>query len=100
MAKRNALHYDGMVREIRWTEDSEAHIARHNVTPAEVEEVVYMRPRLVEPGRDDTELVFGRTTAGRYLLVVLAEAEDGTSAVVTSRKMEDKERRKFIRRTR
>ena len=97
MAKRNALHYDGTVREIRWTESSEAHIARHNVTPAEVEEVVNMRPRLVEPGRDSTELVLGRTIAGRYLLVVLTEAEDGTSAVVTSRSMNDIERRRFTR---
>ena len=41
-----------------WTEESEDHIwAGHEVTPAEVEEVVNTRPRLVEPGQDDTELV-------------------------------------------
>jgi hypothetical protein len=34
----------GMVREIRWTAESEAHIARHSVTPEEVEQAVNSRP--------------------------------------------------------
>ena len=88
-------------REIMWTEGSEEHIrARHQVTPAEVEEVVNTRPRLVEPGRDDTEQVFGTTNAGRHLLVVLADALDGRDYVVTARDMTDTERRKFRRRAR
>jgi uncharacterized DUF497 family protein len=82
-----------------WTEESEAHIwSRHQVTPAEVEEVVNARPRLVEPGRDDTEQVFGTTYAGRYLVVVLAEAFDGRDYVVTARGMTESERRSFVRR--
>jgi hypothetical protein len=82
-----------------WTEESEHHIwTRHEVTPAEVEEVVNTRPRLVEPGRDDTEQVFGTTAAGRYLLVVLAEALDGRDYVVTARPMNNSERRTFRRR--
>lgn len=88
------------MREIRWTDDSEDHIARHDVSPAEVEEVVYMRPRLIDPGRNDTELVFGRTVAGRYVLVVLAEAEDGRSTIVTAREMTDSDRRRFHQRAR
>lgn len=91
---------DCCVREIRWTDDSEDHIARHNVVPAEVEDVIYMRPRLIEPSEDDTEKVFGRSAAGRYLMVVLAEAEDGRSTVVTARDMNDSERRRFTTRAR
>jgi hypothetical protein len=84
-----------------WTEESEEHIwARRHVTPAEVEEVVNTRPRLVEPGRDDTEQVFGTTTAGRFLLVVLTEALDGRDYVVTARDMPASERRSFVRRAR
>jgi hypothetical protein len=55
-------------------------------------------PRLVEPGRDDTEQVFGATYAGRYLVVVLAEAFDGRDYVVTARGMTESERRSFVRR--
>lgn len=84
-----------------WTDESEQHIwARHAVTPQEVEEVVNTRPRLVEPGRDDTEEVFGTTDAGRYLVVILAEALDGRYYVVTARDMTDTERRSFRRRAR
>ncbi|TDN65406.1 hypothetical protein C8E95_6893 [Pseudonocardia autotrophica] len=86
-------------REIRWTEDSETHIARHDVTPDEVEQVVNTRPRLVEPGPGDIEEVYGRTDAGRYLVVILSEAEDGRDFVVTARDLTDSERRSFLRRT-
>lgn len=88
------------MREIQWTERSEDHIARHDVVPGEVEQVVFARPRLVAPGRDGTTLIFGTTDAGRHLLVVLAEAEDGRMFVVTSRAMTDSERRAFVRRAR
>lgn len=90
----------GGVREIRWTEDSEDHIAAHAVTPDEVEQLVNSRPRLVLAGRQNTEYVFGTTNAGRYLLVVLAEAIDGRDYVVTAREMTDAERQAFRRKGR
>lgn len=52
------------MREIRWTDKAEDHIAAHNVTPDEVEQIVYTRPRLVLRGREGTEYVFGTTDAG------------------------------------
>ena len=72
-----ASDYDFVVREIRWTDKSEDHIAAHNVTPDEVEQVLYSRPRLVLKDPEGTEYVFGTTDGGRYLLVVLAESIDG-----------------------
>lgn len=88
------------MRDIRWTEDSEAHIARHKVDPVEVEQTVFSRPRLVDSGRAGTRVVFGTTDAGRYLVVVLSDAEDGRLFVVTARDMTDSERRTFVRRAR
>lgn len=87
------------MREIRWTDESEGHIARHGVTPTEVEEAVNSRPRFDVAGRDDAALVYGATDAGRYLLVVLVEALDGRDYVVTARDMTDAERRTFHRKT-
>lgn len=52
-----------------------------------MEEALYGRPGLVEPGRGGTRLVYCTTTAGRYLLVVVAEAPDGRDFVVTARDM-------------
>lgn len=85
------------MREIRWTEDAEDHIAARAVVPDEVEQVVNGRPRLVLAGRQGTEYVFGTTSAGRYLLVVLSEAMDGRDFVVTAREMTAAERRTFRR---
>lgn len=98
--QRIANEYARLVREIRWTETAEDHIAAHAVTPDEVEQVVNTRPRLVLNGRDGTEYVFGRTSAGRYLLVVLAESLDGRDYVVTAREMTDAERQTFRRKRR
>ena len=88
------------MREIRWTDKPEDHIAAHNITPEEVEQVLYARPRLVLKGPDGTGYVFGTTDAGRYLLVVLAESIDGRGYVVTSRDMTDAERQAFRRKGR
>ncbi|MFD4429245.1 hypothetical protein [Nocardia sp. NPDC058497] len=80
--------------EIHWTDESEAHIAAHGVTPSEVEQAT-LRPRYLQPGRDETTLLFGRTTAGRYLFVVLAEAVDGRSYIVTAYDMTPNQRKVF-----
>ena len=84
-----------MFGEVLWTEDSEAHIARHGVQPSEVEQALYGRPRLSTPGRKGTTLVLGTSNAGRHLLVVVAEAADGLDFVVTARDMTDSEKRLF-----
>jgi len=83
------------VGEIAWTEETEAHIARHGITPGEVEEAIYTRPRLVAPGREGTRLVFAETSAGRYLFVVVGQAVDGRDFVVTARDMTAAEKRRF-----
>jgi uncharacterized protein len=95
-----ASDYTRGVREIRWTDNSEDHIAAHNVTPDEVEQVLYTRPRLVLKGPDGTEYLFGTTDEGRYLLVVLTESIDGRAYVVTARDMTDAERQAFRRKGR
>lgn len=87
-------------QEVRWTAWSEAHIGRHNVVPAEVEDVLFGRPRMTAKGRDGTTLIFGRTRSGRYLLVVAVEEGQGGAFVVTSREMTEEERRTFRRRVR
>ncbi len=89
------------MREILWTEDSETHIwERHKVTPKEVEQALNTRPRYVTRGRGGTELIYGTTGDGRYLLVVMAEALDGRDCVVTARDLDNDERRTFRRKAR
>ena len=81
--------------EIRWTEDSEAHIARHSITAYEVEQALYTRPRLAVPGRENTTEILGTTDAGRYLLIITTQAADGRDFIITTRDMSPAEKRTF-----
>lgn len=89
-----------MFGEIRWTLESETHIARHGVSPDEVEEALYTRPRRVDPGRNDTRLVWCTTATGRHLLVVVADSVDGRDFIVTARDMNPDEKAAFRRKGR
>lgn len=80
-----------------WTEESENHIARHDVRPSEVEALVNSRPIRVAVGREGCSLIYGVTSAGRHLLVVLAESVDGRWHVVTARGMTPREKSVFRR---
>jgi hypothetical protein len=79
------------VFDLHWTDDSERHIARHRVTPEEVEQSTD-RPFYTMTGRGGTTLLFGQTDAGRFLLVVLSQASDDRWYVVTARTMTVSER--------
>jgi hypothetical protein len=81
-----------------WPEERVEHVARHGVTPEEVEEAcfgrVIVRKRKSE-GRNPVYVVFGRTSAGRYLMSVVVRFPDGTGYPVTAREMTGKEKRSF-----
>jgi len=58
------------IRQIVWPEDRIEHIARHNVTPEEVEEVCFgqaLVQRAKSEGDNPIYYVLGQTFAGRYL---------------------------------
>jgi len=84
------------VRDSDWSAD---HVAAHSVTLDEVREAILDRPYWAVPGRDGTILVYGRTYAGRYLLVV-AIAEGEEAFIVTARDMTSSEKKTFRRKAR
>jgi uncharacterized protein len=94
------MHYNWMMfRAIRDSDWSADHIAAHGVTLDEVREAILERPYWAAPGREGTTLAYGRTYAGRYLLVVVIA--DGEEAfVVTARDMTDAEKKTFHRKAR
>ena len=73
--------------------------SRHGVEFEEAEEVCLSRRAHVRRTRSGLYKVFGRTNAGRYLLVVLVPREAGVWKVVTARDMTQTERRLFRRQT-
>lgn len=94
------------VKRLDWRPDRIEHIARHHVSPYEVEEVVFDDPLMrvekagpAERNPDETIYrIYGRTEAGRYLCAVLLEHESGDTALpLTARDMTNTERRRYIK---
>ncbi|MBI2303641.1 MAG: BrnT family toxin [Chloroflexi bacterium] len=82
-----------VIHRLIWDPCNVAHIARHGVTPEEVEEVCHGEP-VVQVGKKGRSLVFGPTLSGRILTVVL-DAESSPGGVyypVTARPSSRRER--------
>ena len=89
------------IKRLHWKQSQIEHIARHNVTPEEVEEVCFGNPfvqRTKSRGDNPVYYVLGQTHAGRYLFVVIIQFPDGKGYPVTARPMSDKEERRYRQR--
>jgi hypothetical protein len=84
------------VRDSDWSAD---HIAAHGLTLDEVREAILEHPYWAAPGREGTTLIYGRTYAGRYLLVVAID-EGEEAFIVTARDMTDAEKKTLRRKAR
>jgi hypothetical protein len=94
------MHYTcGVFKAVRDSDWSARHVAGHGVTLDEVREAILERPNWVGPGREGTLLIYGRTYAGRYLLVV-AINEGEEAFIVTARDMTISEKKTFRRKAR
>ncbi len=89
------------IHELIWPQDQIEHIAQHNVTPNEVEEVCMGKPfiqRAKSQGENPVYYVLGQTNAGRYLFCVVIRFADGRGYPITARAMTDKEKRRYRQR--
>jgi len=76
--------------------EREEHIARHHVSVAEVEGVVFGN-NFASRTRQQRLRLIGQTAAGRYLTVIVARREDGSYGLVTARDADAAERRLYQR---
>ena len=86
------------IDEIIWPEERIEHIARHGITPAEVEETCFGKPlvqRAKSEGENPIYYLLGQTAAGRYLLCVVIRFPDGNGYPVTAREMTASEKRRY-----
>lgn len=73
-------------------------ITKHGVMPDEVEEVLENDPEIRKgPKNKNRYYVYGQSTAGRYLFIIIDNETDGT-VPVTARDMTPKEKRSYRRR--
>ena len=86
------------IHEFVWPQDRIDHIARHGVTPEEVEQVCFGRCFVQRAKSQDENPVYyvrGQTDAGRYLFCVVIQFPDGKGYPVTARSMTDREKRRY-----
>ena len=86
------------IYEIIWPEERIEHIARHNVSPEEVEEVCFSRSlvlRAKQQGANPVYYVLGQTNSGRYLFCVIIQFSGGKGYPITARPMTDKEKSRY-----
>jgi hypothetical protein len=92
-----------IIAELFWRDDRIEHIAGHSITPDEVEEALFedrdgllLRVGPAERNPDETIYrYFGRTSAGRHLMIVLLYIGGGLAMPITAREMTRQERRRF-----
>ena len=86
------------IDEIIWPEERIEHIARHGVTPDEVEEACFGKSlvqRAKSEGENPVYYLLGQTAAGRYLFCVVIRFPDGNGYPVTAREMTASEKRRY-----
>lgn len=86
------------IYEIVWPPEQIDHIARHDVTPEEFEEVCFGRAltlRAKSTGQNPVYYLLGQTEAGRFLFCVVIHFPDGRGYPVTARPMTPQEKRRF-----
>ncbi len=86
------------INEILWPTDRIEHIARHNVTPKEVEEACFGKAlvfRAKSKGKNPVYYVLGETETGRYLFSVIIQFTDGKGYPITARPMTNNEIKRY-----
>ena len=79
-------------------DDNIGHMAKHGVSPDEVEGIVFDDEPWVKKGLEGTRYLLGYTVAGRYLSVVYVLKGKGKAWVITAMDMDDKTRKLYKRR--
>jgi uncharacterized DUF497 family protein len=89
------------IQNISWDQETVDHIANHEVSPEEVEQVLfndYDIPVTMR-GKENIYLTYGETDSGRFLLVVWVSKYRKTR-IVTARDMTRKEKQFYRKRKR
>lgn len=85
------------VRKLVWDDWNNAHIARRQITPEDIDWLLAgMQPRpRFDRGRSGTLAVWGKDKRDRYLLLILTERSPGIYYPVTARPMTNREKNRF-----
>ena len=82
------------VRKLVWDDWNEEHILRHGVNREEVEDVCFSKHLNFKSGLSK-QAVWGQTSAGRYIIIILGVRNYGIFYPVTARIMDEREKRQY-----
>jgi uncharacterized DUF497 family protein len=85
-----------IIDELEWDDENIEHIARHNVTPKEVEDVCYSL-HIIEKAGEQRYILSGQSASGRFLNVVIECIGKGLFRPITAFEMSDSYKRKYKR---
>lgn len=88
------------ISRLDWDNYRVEHIAQHGIEPNEVWEVCDDLFHLAHRQGRNRYLVYGQTSAGRYLFVVLEHRQGTVFKPITARDMTNREKRNFRRKRR
>jgi uncharacterized DUF497 family protein len=86
------------INEFEWDDNNIEHVARHMVSPDEVEEVAFDDAPWIRKGKKGTRYMLGYTIGGRYLFIVYILKRKGIARVITSMDMDERTRKLYRRR--
>lgn len=85
------------INEIRWQDDRVDHIlGAHGLRPEEVEEACYGK-HFVHRTREGRYVLYGNTSSGQYLKVILLPLGGGAFRPITALRMNEAQKRRFQR---
>ena len=82
------------ISSLEWDDENILHIARHNIDPAEVADVCYGQ-HIAFKGKCSRYVLYGRSSSGRYIKLVLQKLYRCVLRPVTAYEMTDSEKHKF-----
>lgn len=80
------------IRNLIWDEWNVEHTAKHGVSQDEIEEVCFAKHFDIKNGTGKTA-IWGQSSAGRYLMIILGIREYGNFYPISARDMEEKEKK-------
>ncbi len=86
-----------IINGLQWDDENVEHIARHGVSPREVEDICFGL-HISAKSENQRYVLSGQTNEGRYLNVVVEQIGKGLFRPITAFEMSDNHRRKYRRR--
>ena len=88
------LYMQMKIISLEWNEDDVEHTACHGINPTEVEDVCF-NPHIAVKGRFGRYVLYGQSSAGRFIKVILEKLYDHIFRPVTALDMTESEKHNY-----